>query len=121
MMDYSKLMFPKPEPKRREVRRKRMDKAQFQREQRAKVMARSQGRCEIWELGSRCGFRADEVHHLIGGHGKRNVGKSALAAYQIGICREHHRDIHNGLGYVRSLDEDDPTRRIIFVRRSGTE
>lgn len=121
MIDYSKLAFPKPESKRREKRRKRMDKAQFQREQRAKVLARSQGRCEIWELGTRCGFRAEDVHHLLGGHGRRNVGKSAYASYQIAICREHHRDIHNGLGYVRSLDEDNPARRLIFVRRGGTE
>ena len=113
-------MFPKPEPQRRVTRRKRMDHAQFQREQRAKVLDRSEGRCEIWELGVRCGFPADEVHHLIGGIGRRNVGDSALATHLVATCRQHHRDVHDGVGSIQLLDDEDAfPRRMIFVRRSS--
>lgn len=94
-----------------------MDARQFQQEQRTRVIDRSRGQCEVWELGVRCGFPASEVHHLIGGIGRRNVGESALAKNLVAICIEHHRDVHNGHGVVKSLDKDGPIRRFVFIRR----
>lgn len=93
-----------------------MDARKFRHEQRSLAIERSHGQCEVWELGVRCGFPASEVHHLIGGIGRRNVGESALAKNLVAICTEHHRDVHEGRGYTKSLDENRPTR-IVFVRR----
>ena len=62
---------------------KRRESARIDREERVKVRARSGGRCEVYEphhsVGQRCPARAVEIHHLIGGFGRRNVGESVAA------------------------------------------
>lgn len=114
-----RLDLPKPEPRAETKRRKRLEKGRREREQRALVLTRSQGQCEVCELGVRCGFPAREVHHLIGGHGRRGIGVSGEASHMVALCREHHADAHQHLGYIQSLDEDCPARRVLFIRRGA--
>ncbi len=72
-----------------------------------KVKARAGGRCEVWKqtywtfanelpkaLCDRC-HRAPvgDPHHLIYGSGRRNIGKSILAAWKLAVCRQCHAEI----------------------------
>jgi len=98
-IDYSLLPLSKGTPAKllkadRTKARDKVDEAES-----AKVRARSKGRCEVVWFGkkarkvSRCGKRASEVHHLIGGHGRRGRGISAKAERKIHACQECHSKI----------------------------
>lgn len=114
-----RLRFRKPEPRREVKRQKDNQKKALARKQQAEVFARSRGQCELCEaeLGVRCTYPATDIHHLLGGHGRRNVGESALAKNLIHICREHHRDTHDRIGYIKPLDKENPAGRVLFVRQ----
>ncbi len=88
-------------------REKRRTEARTDHEERRKVHARSGGRCEIYDphhsVGQRCPARAVELHHLLGGIGRRNVGESIAAQNRVHLCLQHHRDVHDHvlrLGWV---------------------
>ena len=77
-IDTSGLMFPKPRPFSLDLQDKRDAKDARDEVESAKVRARSGGRCEM-SLSGRCRRLASEVHHLMGGIGRRGYGSSALA------------------------------------------
>jgi len=97
---------PKPRPRLLE-RREAASKVKTQDQiERAKCHVRSGGRCEVIEVfhsGSgwplsvvppvRCQRRATENHHLIGGSGRRNTGRSIMAAHRLDVCQRCHQDI----------------------------
>jgi hypothetical protein len=93
------VTYPKPPVS----KRKHPDAALDTRES-AKVRARSAGQCEVIEVDSaglrpvRCSRQATEVHHLIGGNGKRGIGISALAIHKQHICHSCHLWITGDLG-----------------------
>ncbi len=64
-----------------------------------KVRQRSGGQCERVEeinpaIWRRCARRASQVHHLIGGIGRRNIAEgSVLAAHKLRVCDLCHGDI----------------------------
>ena len=99
-------MTPIPKPTRQPSARKAAQ-AKLARAEAQKVRTRSQGRCEVtvrlsvapdaW-MGMRCPMQARAVHHMIGGRGMRNVGRSALAKHQQHVCMQCHRDITGGIG-----------------------
>ena len=89
MTDFA---YPKPTRarKQRKAERERRDKAES-----VKVRHRSRGRCEMSLTdgrlaGPRCPRRATEVHHLLGGVGRRGRGESALAANKVHLCDRCH-------------------------------
>lgn len=92
-------MFPKPRPKYLDTRERASQTARIDREERAKCHDRSGGRCEVYEkvpgrrLWLRCMRRASENHHLIGGIGRRNRGRSILAKHRLDTCDTCHTDI----------------------------
>jgi len=77
----------------------------------AKVKQRSKGRCEVVHeaTGLRCGNRASEVHHHIGGWKRRGRGESALAERKSHVCGLHHREI---TGHVLYLIAGNLYRRV---------
>jgi hypothetical protein len=106
--------FPKPRPALLEKRQARADRDRIDREERAKVRVRSEGRCEVWAIVvalfvfdkatmrsieppptmvMRCKRRASENHHLLGGIGRRNRGRSILAAHRLDVCAKCHQEI----------------------------
>lgn len=94
------LAFPKPRP--RDLDRQALAKLRdkIDRQERAKVMARSGGRCEVRvtvmvvePFDLRCTGRSTEVHHLIGGIGRRNKGRSILAEHRLATCQSCHTAI----------------------------
>ena len=109
------MLHPQPKPK-PHMLVKRAAKATIKTQddqERAKCRVRSGGRCEMIELVSveswaseiaegmaptrtlrfRCLRRATENHHLIGGSGRRNTGRSIRAAHRLDVCQRCHQDI----------------------------
>lgn len=104
--------IPKPTPKLIDKKKARADVAAIDRRENAKVKQRSGGLCEVQvrlppserrrvpgELPvaafTQClGVAVGEPHHLISGIGRRNVGKSILAAHKLAVCRKCHLEIH---------------------------
>jgi hypothetical protein len=96
----------KPRPKLLDKRDAKAKTAKLDREENAKVKQRSGGQCEVrtvadysprstWHSNfKRCPFRASHTHHLISGIGRRNVGKSILAAHKLHVCERCHEEIH---------------------------
>lgn len=119
---------PKPQPK---LLDKRAAKAALDAQDRlehAKCKQRSEGRCEVREGGymtfRRCPRRASQNHHLIGGSGKRNRGKSILAEHRLDTCDRCHDEITNHVlvpsdGLKREFADQVRYERIRFtpVRR----
>lgn len=98
---------PKPRPKALEKRDRLAARDKIDRAERAKVRARSGGRCEVIEsvlavggavghsrwIKHRCLRAAHQNHHLKGGIGRRNRGVSILAAHRLDVCDRCHADI----------------------------
>jgi hypothetical protein len=89
--------LPKPEPYARTKARKARELAKQDAEQRAICRERSGGRCEVDggrpSFVCRCYRAATQNHHLIGGIGVRNRGRSLLAAHRLDVCQICHDDI----------------------------
>jgi hypothetical protein len=94
------LRFPKPKPKLLYQREVKAGVATLDKQERAKVRQRSGGRCEVridppfmFLAPLRCDRRASENHHLLGGIGRRNRGRSILAEHRLDVCVTCHREI----------------------------
>ena len=87
--------IPKPALSQRlERRRRKAQRDTLDRRESEKVKLRSGGRCEAWVVGQgRCKARATEVHHLLGGRGRRGRGHSVAALHKQNLCGSHHRQI----------------------------
>lgn len=115
---------PKPKAKRLEKAQRQRALAKVDREQRAICRERSGGRCEVIEqviehagwvgtreipkletLLRRCTYRATENHHLLGGIGRRNRGKSILAEHRLDVCKACHEAI-TGKRLVPAVPKD---------------
>lgn len=81
------------------------------------VKTRSGGQCEVIEhqhhrratgvaarFAARCHRRAVHIHHLISGLGRRNVGRSIMAAHKLHVCTLHHSEIHGHV--LKPISED---------------
>ena len=98
-IDYSVLAHAKPRPAALDrVARAKGWKRRDARESET-VRRRSGGRCEVVfssgrMAGPRCVRRAVHVHHIVGGHGARGRGRSALAPWKVHVCDRCHMEIH---------------------------
>lgn len=125
MTAFSDLVesLKKPRPK---LLGKRDAKAKAEaedRRQRAICKARSGGQCEVKEVRfrpessaiytKRCARRSSQNHHLLGGIGRRNKGRSLLAAHRIDVCDRCHAEITNHVlkPVNQTLGEDAETVR----------
>lgn len=98
---------PKPRPRLLDKRQKQDAIDKVDTAERAKVRARSGGQCEVKVdvlategvcviYYRRCPRRcAPGNHHLIGGSGRRNKGRSILAAHRLDVCEKCHYEITN--------------------------
>lgn len=128
----------KPRPRMLDKTDKRNKVAATDRRENEKVQKRSGGRCEVMtvvdpvfafdartmravepqQVVVRCRHRAvGAPHHLIYGIGRRNVGRSILAAHKIAVCRKCHAEI---TGHVLKIACDDARRydaRTVYYER----
>ena len=98
------LAFPKTGKR---IRTKKATWAAVDKAENATVPERSGGRCEVQvDLrctagGSgifRCTRTATQIHHMIGGRGRRGIGESALAERKQHVCDACHLGITGDLG-----------------------
>ncbi len=121
-MSASALKFDKGRPKLLERREQKARVEGINRMERQKCRVRSGGQCEVIEqfngpaddqnysewLARRCARRASQNHHLIGGTGRRNKGRSILAAHRLDTCDRCHDEITNHvLVPVDGLSKED--------------
>ena len=113
----------KPRPKLLDKRDARADVSKEDRAENAKVKQRSGGRCEVSELVRsrsvfRCHLRGSQIHHLISGIGRRNVGRSIKAEHKLHTCDRCHEEIHGHV--LKPVNEteryDAATVRYVRVR-----
>ncbi len=118
-IDYSGFAIPKS-------RVKALDKADKQkaieakdRAENAKAKKRAKGRCEVVEVPGRwdrvltvqCDNKDTETHHLLGGIGRRNKGKSILAEYKLRVCTACHQAITANILRPTTAEHDASTVR----------
>ena len=84
---------PKPRPRLLEQREAKATVTTTDRKERATCHRRSGGRCEVIVGRTRCPRRVAENHHLIGGIGRRNRGRSILAAHRLDTCATCHSEL----------------------------
>ena len=110
-MDTPRLRHPKPTATADRAARKRAMQAKDRAESDI-VRKRSGGLCEVgyewfdgprWLGSARCNRRAEHVHHMIKGRGKRAVGASVLAQHKQHVCHQCHQDIEGGVGGKRLI------------------
>lgn len=86
----------------------------------AKVKARSLGQCEMREVVVsdvfRCRKNAYEIHHLLGGSGKRGVRESALAINKLHVCSFDHQLITEHILQPSCADLNDRAGTTTYVR-----
>lgn len=104
-------MIAKPKPRLLEKRAQRAAISAIDKQERATCRQRSGGQCEViyWTVAGtvhpsttpmpqvfrRCPRRSSQNHHLIGGTGRRNKGRSILAAHRLDVCDRCHLEITN--------------------------
>ena len=114
------LAFPKPLPQMLEREQRRARQRARERVENATVRRRSGGRCEVVLGGDRCRKAGREMHHLLGGHGRRGRGESVLATHKVHACVRHHRLMQ--LRWIRATwtTPDTPVETIQFQQVRGT-
>ena len=116
-IDYSHSAFPKQRVKALDKADKQKAIAAKDRAENDKAKKRAGGRCEVRFVsvasqdGLRCISKGVDPHHLIGGIGRRNKGKSILAEYKIWVCRQCHDDITANILRPTTAEHDAATVR----------
>ena len=92
-------LFPKTGKR---MRTKKQADAAIDRVESAKVSIRSEGRCEVVTIHVsrwlRCRREGTQVHHMIGGNGKRGRGLSGWADHKQHVCDTCHLGITGDIG-----------------------
>lgn len=125
-VDYSRLAFPKGRVKALDKQDAKAALEAKDKAENAKAKKRAQGRCEVVEavlIGSSnrvalgfCTKKDTQTHHLIGGIGRRNKGKSILADYKLRVCKECHAAITANVLRPTTAEHDAHTVRFWRAR-----
>jgi hypothetical protein len=119
-IDYSALAFPKTRPKALDKKDKAKALAAKDKAENAKAKKRANGQCEVrgWEIVEggipcvcRCTRKDTQTHHLLGGIGRRNKGKSVLAQFKLRVCDSCHAAITANVLKPTTADHDASTVR----------
>jgi hypothetical protein len=126
-IDYSGFAIPKQRPKALDKASAKAERAKEDKKESAKAKKRAKGQCEVmveqrktttppgwewrWLTTERCKHKDTETHHLIGGIGRRNKGKSILADYKLRVCRRCHEEITTKILKPTTADHDAHTVR----------
>ena len=120
----------KPRPRLLDQREKKAEQAAVERAENMKVRKRSGRRCEAMErfecfdrfFGSvftdlRCRRYASQIHHLLGGNGRRGKGESALAENKQHVCAECHLEITRHVLVLVSCDPKNRAATAVYERK----
>lgn len=116
------MRFPKPRPKLLERREKQADLRRRDKAERVRCKVRSGGWCEVIVCEPkgpvvRCARPATENHHLIGGSGKRNKGKSLFAEHRLHVCARCHSEINGKVLVPVDGTEAEDAATVRYERR----
>lgn len=121
------LAFPKGKPHILEKREKKSALDAKDQAERKKCHLRSGMRCEVIEeiskpeqsaiVKKRCKGRVVNNHHLIGGVGKRNKGKSILCEHRLDTCARCHAEIEAEVLQPADRDKAEDAATVTYVRR----
>ena len=122
------LAQPKPRPKLLDTREANAQIAATDRAERQKCKQRSDGQCEVVEripgwpnpnawIPRRCRRRSSQNHHLIGGSGRRNTGRSILAEHRLDVCDACHQAITNHVLVPIDGTQKDDAATVRYERR----
>ncbi len=111
---------PKPVPQFVERQQRRACQQANGRLENATVRQRSGGRCEVVLGDTRCQKAGREVHHLVGGNGRRGRGASVLATHKVHACVDHHRLMSLRWIEVTWATPDNPMATVRFEQVRGT-
>jgi hypothetical protein len=128
-IDFSGFAFPKARNKALDKQDKQAALEALDKKENAKAKKRAKGRCEVivsrgvppkgsvtlWH-SERCQRKDTETHHLIGGIGRRNRGKSILADYKLRVCKECHAAITANILKPTTAEHDAGTVRFWRAR-----
>jgi hypothetical protein len=97
---------PKPRPRALDKQDRVKRKQSVEARENATVKARSTGQCEVREVVTfrdaplgwtpvtyPCCRRASQIHHFLGGSGRRGIGESAKAENKLHVCDKCHDEI----------------------------
>lgn len=120
-IDYSVFAIPKSRVKALDRDDDRKKLAVEDKKESAKARKRANGQCEVQTVlvgtagrkavALRCERTDRETHHLIGGIGRRNKGKSILADYKLRVCSECHAAITANILRPTTAEHDAMTVR----------
>lgn len=122
MIDYSKFAIPKGRPASLLKQDRAKRKESIEERENKKVKARSKGQCEVRErytdsvVPYRCLRAAREIHHFLGGMGRRGVKESALAQNKLHVCSQDHDLITRHILQPHWRDVNDRAGTCVFVR-----
>jgi uncharacterized cupin superfamily protein len=121
-IDYSLFAIPKSRVKALDKADKAKAIEKHDKAENAKAKKRAGGRCEVRGIGIhdktvygtgvwRCQAKDTETHHLIGGIGRRNKGKSIMAEFKLRVCKECHAAITANVLRPTTAEHDASTVR----------
>ena len=123
------MAFPKPRPRALQKKDRAKAKQSVEDRENARVKARSKGQCEVREqfisrgyaeptISStrRCHRRASEVHHLLGGTGRRGIGESAKAENKQHLCGPCHDLITRHILIGQWTHVEDRAGTVVYTR-----
>jgi hypothetical protein len=120
-IDYSLFAIPKSRVKALDKADKAKAIEAQDKKENAKAKKRAAGMCEVIEVHGnasygRCGHKDTETHHLIGGIGRRNKGKSIMAEYKLRVCKGCHAAITANILRPTTAEHDASTVRFWRAR-----
>jgi hypothetical protein len=120
VIDYSVLKFAKQRPKALDKQAKAKAIEAKDKAENAKARKRAAGRCEVRTNDlvrlqlARCPNKDSQTHHLIGGIGRRNRGKSILAEHKLRVCNDCHKAITGNV--LQPTTDTDEAAKIRYRR-----
>lgn len=124
-IDYSDFALPKSRPVSLDREDRKASIASKDKAENAKAKARAKGQCEVMTvidarsrktIAVRCDRQDRETHHLLGGNGRRNRGKSILAEYKLRVCPTCHAEITRNILKPMTATHDAITVRFWRAR-----
>jgi hypothetical protein len=122
MIDYSGFKFAKSRVKALDKTDAKRTLANKDKAESAKAKVRAKGQCEVLvvlvgadtgrrAVCARCPSKDSQTHHLLGGIGRRNKGKSILADYKLRVCDKCHTAITGKILRPTTAEHDAYTVR----------
>jgi hypothetical protein len=108
-IDYTGFKYAKARPRALDQKDRKNVIVSTDKAEDKNVKQRSGAQCEIVVIGEgRCARRAVQIHHLLGGWGRRARGRSALSEHKQHCCVPCHQQITSHILRLNATHGDLP-------------